>query len=57
MSLLLLNILLITFGPFVVVAPLAVAARLSVPAGHSVRRPSFRMPALRLPTFRLEISW
>lgn len=56
-SLLLLNVLLMTVGPFLVVAPLALAARLSCPSGHRVRRPFLRMPSLRLPTIRLEVSW
>jgi hypothetical protein len=56
-SLLLLNVLLMTVGPFLVVAPLALAARLSCPSGHRVRRPLFRTPAFRFPSIRLEVSW
>lgn len=51
-----LNILLMLLGPFVVVAPVAVAACLSWPADR-VRPVRFRMPTFRLPTLRLELSW
>lgn len=42
-----LNILLMVVGPFVVVAPVAVAARLSWPASSRVRPVRFRTPAVR----------
>lgn len=55
MSLLMLNILLMTVGPFLVVLPLAAAAWLQ--SSSAVRPVRLRMPALRLPSIRIEVAW
>jgi len=55
MSLLVLNILLMTLGPFLVVAPLAVAARLSWPAAPASRR--VRPVRFRMPSVRVAVTW
>jgi hypothetical protein len=54
MSLVVLNALLILAGPFAVVLPLAIAARMQFAPPS---RRLFRLPVLRLPVIRLAVAW